>query len=208
MIMQLSVISLNGKDNIDPIKVSDEVFAVPYAEGLVHQVLTSYMNAARSGTKSNLGRSEVRGGGAKPWKQKGTGRARAGTRSSPIWRSGGVTFAAKPRSFENKVNKKMYRKAIACIISEHIRRGTLKVVDKLALDTHKTKDFLALMKTNVVSEGLFIDETLNENFYYASCNIINVWAIDFVSINPYDLLVAPSVVVTADVINKIEEWLS
>jgi|TARA_B110000459_G_C16617939_1_gene499965 large subunit ribosomal protein L4 len=206
--MQLDVISLNGKDSIEPMKVSDEVFAVPYAEGLVHQVLTSYMNAARSGTKSNLGRSEVRGGGAKPWKQKGTGRARAGTRSSPIWRSGGVTFAAKPRSFENKVNKKMYRKAIACIISEHIRRGTLKVVDKLALDTHKTKDFLALMKTNVVSEGLFIDETLNENFYYASCNIINVWAIDFVSINPYDLLVAPSVVVTADVINKIEEWLS
>ncbi len=206
--MQLDVISLNGKDSIEPMKVSDAVFAVPYAEGLVHQVLTSYMNAARSGTKSNLGRSEVRGGGAKPWKQKGTGRARAGTRSSPIWRSGGVTFAAKPRSFENKVNKKMYRKAIACIISEHIRRGTLKVVDKLALDTHKTKDFLALMKTNVVSEGLFIDETLNENFYYASCNIINVWAIDFVSINPYDLLVAPSVVVTADVINKIEEWLS
>lgn len=206
--MQLSVINLSGKDAIDPIKVSDDVFAVSYSEGLVHQVITSYMNAARAGTKSNLGRSEVRGGGAKPWRQKGTGRARAGTRSSPIWRSGGVTFAAKPRSFVNKVNKKMYRKAIACIISEHIRRGTLKVVNSLTLDTHKTKDFVALMKNNSVGDGLFIDETLNENFYYASCNIVNVWAIDFVSINPYDLLVAPNIVVTVDVINKIQEWLS
>lgn len=206
--MQLNVTSLNGKDDIDPIKVSDDIFAVPYAEGLVHQVITSYMNAARAGTKSNLGRSEVRGGGAKPWRQKGTGRARAGTRSSPIWRSGGVTFAAKPRSFANKVNKKMYRKAIACIISEHIRRDSLKVVDNLALESHKTKDFIELMKKNSVGEGLFIDENLNENFYYASCNIINVWAIDFASINPYDLLVAPKIVITVDVMNKIEEWLS
>ena len=206
--MQLDVVNIIDAKDISKLDVSPEVFSIDYNEGLVHQVLTSYMNASRSGTKSNLGRSEVRGGGAKPWRQKGTGRARAGTRSSPIWRSGGVTFAAKPRLYESKVNKKMYRKAIQSILSEKIRLGKLHVVKELALDSRKTKDFIA--KTSFANKGLgtlFISNIIDENFYYACRNLEYVWIIDFNSINPYDLIAAPSVVVTIDVMNKIQEWL-
>ena len=188
--------------------LSDSVFSTPFSEGLVHQVIVSYMAAARAGTKCNKGRSDVRGGGAKPWRQKGTGRARAGTRSSPIWRSGGVTFAARPRSFEKKVNKKMYRGAMRAIISEQLRQGSLVVVEDMKLENHKTKDLLNILSNNKIENALFVEDVLSENFYYASRNIPNVWAIDFLSINPYDLFTAKKLVMTVDVMKKIEEWLS
>jgi large subunit ribosomal protein L4 len=206
--MQVEIKSLAGNTNVEKITLADDVFAVPYSEGLVHQVIVSYMAAARAGTKSNKGRSEVRGGGKKPWRQKGTGRARAGTSSSPIWRGGGVTFASTPRSFEKKVNRKMYRGAVRCILSEQIRKGTLVIVDDLKLESHKTKDFQVVLNTLQVNDALFVTDALSDNLYYASRNIPKVWAIDFLSVNPYDLFTAKKLVVTSEVMKKIEEWLS
>jgi large subunit ribosomal protein L4 len=206
--MQVNITSLSGKTSSASMDLSDSVFAAPFSEGLVHQVIVSYMAAARAGTKCNKGRSDVRGGGAKPWRQKGTGRARAGTRSSPIWRSGGVTFAARPRSFEKKVNKKMYRGAMRAILSEQLRQGTLVVIEDMKLESHKTKDLLNTLSNNKIENALFVEDILSENFYYASRNIPNVWAIDFLSINPYDLFTAKKLVMTVDVMKKIEEWLS
>jgi len=206
--MQVEIKSLAGNTNVEKITLADDVFAVPYSEGLVHQVIVSYMAAARAGTKSNKGRSEVRGGGKKPWRQKGTGRARAGTSSSPIWRGGGVTFASTPRSFEKKVNRKMYRGAVRCILSEQIRKGTLVIVDDLKLESHKTKDFQVVLNALQVNDALFVTDALSDNLYYASRNIPKVWAIDFLSVNPYDLFTAKKLVVTSEVMKKIEEWLS
>jgi large subunit ribosomal protein L4 len=206
--MQVEIKSLAGNTGDEKMTLADEVFAVPYSEGLVHQVIVSYMAASRSGTKSNKGRSEVRGGGKKPWAQKGTGRARAGTSSSPIWRGGGVTFAATPRSFEKKVNRKMYRGAVRCILSEQIRKNTLLVVDEIKLKSHKTKDFQTTLNTLDANDALFITDSLSDNLYYASRNIPKVWAIDFLSVNPYDLFTAKKLVVTTEVMKKIEEWLS
>ena len=182
MDLALANIFSEPKDNTK-ISVSNEVFQHDYAEGLIHQVIVSYMAAARAGTKSNLGRSDVRGGGKKPWRQKGTGRARAGTKNSPIWRGGGVTFAATPRSFEKKVNRKVYRKAMKSIISEHIRQGSLLVVDNLDIETRKTKDLLVLLNKASIDDALFITDNLSENFYYASRNIPKIWIIDFISIS-------------------------
>jgi large subunit ribosomal protein L4 len=206
--MQVEVTSLVGKAGTEKLALADDVFAVPYSEGLVHQVMVAYMAAARAGTKCNKGRSDVRGGGKKPWRQKGTGRARAGTSRSPIWRSGGVTFAARPRSFEKKVNRKMYRGAMRCILSEQLRKGTLVVVDDIQVETHRTKDFLPVLATLQTNDALFVTDTMSENLYYASRNIPKIWAIDFTSINPYDMYTAKKLVVTADVMKKIEEWLS
>ena len=206
--MQVDITSFIGEAPNKKLDLSDDVFAAPFAEGLVHQVIVAYMAGARAGTKCNKGRSDVRGGGAKPWRQKGTGRARAGTRSSPIWRSGGVTFAARPRSFEKKVNKKMYRGAIRSIISEQIRQGTLLVVEDMKLESHKTRELLTILSKHEINDALFIEDVLSENFYYASRNIPKVWAIDFHSINPYDLYSAKKLIITADVMKKIEEWLS
>ncbi|MEE3002770.1 MAG: 50S ribosomal protein L4 [Pseudomonadota bacterium] len=206
--MQVNVVNLLDKDSKSNLNLDDKVFAAPYSEGLVHQVIVSYMAAARAGTKQNKGRSDVRGGGAKPWRQKGTGRARAGTNTSPIWRGGGVTFAARPRSFEKKVNKKMYRGAMRSILSEQIRKGALVVIEDLKLETHKTKDFLNVMSANNIDNAIFVEETLSENTYFASRNIPNIWAIDFFSLNPYDLYTAKKLVMTTAVMQKIEEWLS
>ena len=128
------------------VAVSDATFGREYNESLVHQVVTAYMAGARQGSKAQKTRSEVAGGGIKPWRQKGTGRARSGTSSSPIWRSGGVTFAAKPRNFEQKLNKKMYRAAMQSILSELVRQERLVVADTFAVETHKTKEFVAKLK--------------------------------------------------------------
>jgi large subunit ribosomal protein L4 len=207
--VQLDIISLEkGDKTAEKLSLADDVFAAPFSEGLVHQVITSYMAAARTGSKSNLGRSEVRGGGAKPWRQKGSGRARAGTKNSPIWRGGGVTFAATPRNYEKKVNRKMYRGALRCIISEQLRRGSITVVDTLALQSHKSRDLLSTLSKTDITEGLFVEEVLSENLYYATRNIPKLWAIDFTSINPYDLYTSNKLIITAAVMKKIEEWLS
>ncbi len=198
--MDLSVITEKGNKTIT---VSDSVFAAEYNEGLVHQVVNAFLAGARAGTKAQKTRSEVSGGGAKPWRQKGTGRARAGTIRSPIWRSGGVTFAAKPRNYRQKVNKKVY------ILAELNRKELLQVVDGIRLESNKTKDFVGYLKQFQQSKEsvLIITDELTENLYLASRNVPDVCVIDNNEINPYLLLKFNKVIVTEGALAQIEELL-
>jgi len=192
----------------DKISVSDAVFAADYKESLVHQVVTAYMAAARAGTKAQKNRSAVRGGGAKPWKQKGSGRARAGTSRSPIWRSGGVTFAAQPRDYSQKVNRKMYRAAIRSIVSELARQGRLIVVDDITVDAPKTKQLLSKLNDIGVSNTLVITETGDEKLYLSARNLPMVEITDVAGLNPVSLMRYENVVVTVGTVRAVEEWLS
>ncbi len=189
------------------IKVSDATFGRDFSEPLVHQVVTAYLAGARTGTKAQKNRSAVRGGGAKPWRQKGTGRARAGTSRSPIWRGGGVTFAATPRDHSQKVNRKMYRSAIQAILSELVRQERLIVLDKFEIDTPKTSDLMAKLAALDFTEGLVITSEVDGNMFLASRNVPNVYALDVASLDPVSLVAADKVVVTVDAVKKIEEWL-
>mgnify|MGYP001381310345 CR=1 FL=1 len=187
------------------VTISDEAFGREFNESLVHQVITAYMAGARQGTKAQKSRAEVRGGGIKPWRQKGTGRARAGTSSSPIWRAGGVTFAAKPRSFEQKVNKKMYRAAMQSILSELIRQERLVVADTFAVDTHKTKEFVAKLKELELSNVLIVSDEVNENLYLAARNVPHVGITEASSIDPVSLIAFEKVLVTLPALKQLEE---
>jgi large subunit ribosomal protein L4 len=201
MTMQLTV--AGGKD----IKVSDATFGREFSEALVHQVVTAYLAGARAGTKAQKNRSAVRGGGKKPWKQKGTGRARAGTIRSPIWRGGGVTFAATPRDHAQKVNRKMYRGALQTILSELVRQDRLVVVSALDLAEPKSKALLARLAELGVEKGLIVTAEVNENLYLASRNLPGVFAVDVAGIDPVSLVAAEKVVITVDAIEKVQEWL-
>lgn len=182
------------------------VFNTEYSEGLVHQVVTAYMAGGRQGSKAQKTRSEVSGGGSKPWRQKGTGRARAGTIRSPLWRTGGITFAAKPRDFKQKVNRKMYRKAMSIILSELLRTGRLVVVDDFKLDAPKTKQLLAkLNEQDFGTDVLLITAEADNNLVLASRNLFKVEYGTMQSLNPVSLITHEKVVVTKDCINKIEE---
>jgi len=200
-------VEIQADGNKKTLELSDTIFAVPYNNDLVHQVVTAYMAGARAGTKAQKSRSDVSGGGAKPWKQKGTGRARAGTIRSPIWRSGGVTFAARPRSFEQKVNKKVYKKAISCILSQLIKEGCLTVVDKLDADSPKTSNFLSFLKENNYPQKdlLIITGSISEDIYLASRNIPTVEVIDDHEINPYILLKYKSILITEEAVKGLED---
>ncbi|MCF6767968.1 50S ribosomal protein L4 [Thiotrichales bacterium 19S11-10] len=193
-----------------PLTVSEAVFAKEYNEALVHQVVVSYMAGARQGSKAQKTRSEVRGGGKKPWKQKGTGRARAGTIRSPIWRSGGVTFAAKPRSYDQKVNRKMYRGAIRSILSELVRQDRLSIVDAFDVEAPKTKLLAEKLKKANLNDVLIVvgDGQLSENLYLASRNLKNVAVCDAVMIDPASLIVFKQVVFTEAAIKEVQEQLS
>ncbi len=187
------------------VSVSDNLVAEDYNEGLIHQVVTAYSAAARSGTKSNKSRSDVRGGGIKPWRQKGTGRARAGTSRSPIWRSGGVTFAATNRNYSQKVNRKMYRKAMASIFSELVRQERLHVVDNFNLAEPKTKGLIAsLEKIGAGSDVLIITEEISENLYLASRNLYHVGVVDVAGIDPVSLVGFNNVIISKDAISILE----
>ena len=199
--MQLTV--AGGKD----IQVSDATFGREFSEALVHQVVTAYLAGARAGTKAQKNRSAVRGGGKKPWKQKGTGRARAGTIRSPIWRGGGVTFAATPRDHAQKVNRKMYRGALQTILSELVRQDRLVVVSALELEEPKSKALLARLAELGVKKGLIVTAAVNENLYLASRNLPGVYAVDVSGIDPVSLVAAEKVVITVDAIEKVQEWL-
>jgi large subunit ribosomal protein L4 len=201
MTMQLTV--AGGKD----IKVSEATFGREFSEPLVHQVVTAYLAGARAGTKAQKNRSAVRGGGKKPWKQKGTGRARAGTIRSPIWRGGGVTFAATPRDHTQKVNRKMYRGAMQAILSELVRQDRLVVVDALDLAEAKSKLLVAKLAGLGFEQGLIVTAEVNENLYLASRNIPGVYVVDVSGIDPVSLVDADKVVMTVDAIEKIQEWL-
>lgn len=189
------------------ITARDAVFAAEYNEPLIHQVVVAHLAGGRSGTKAQKNRAAVRGGGKKPWRQKGTGNARAGTKSSPIWRSGGVAFAAQPRDFTKKVNKKMYRGAICAILSELVRTQRLVVVDAFEIDAPKTKLFLQELQTLEVDAGLIITAEVTKNLYLAARNVPRVTVIDVNAINPVNLLQTPRVIITKAAIKQIEEWL-
>jgi large subunit ribosomal protein L4 len=190
------------------LEISDAVFACEFNEPLIHQVVTAYMAAGRAGTHAQKNRAAVRGGGIKPWRQKGTGRARAGTIRSPIWRKGGVTFAAQPTSYAQKVNKKMYRGAVRAIFSELIRADRLITLDALTLDTHKTKDLLKKLETlKIDGNVLVITEAVEKNLYLAARNLPNVEVRDVIAIDPVTLVSASQVIITVAALKQIEELL-
>lgn len=194
--------------NGSAIQVSDQVFGADYNEALIHQVIKAYFNGARAGTKAQKNRSAVSGGGAKPWRQKGTGRARAGTSRSPIWRAGGVTFAAQPRDFSQKVNRKMYKGAMASILSELLRQERLVVVDDFAVSAPKTKELVGKLNDLGVKDALIVVDELDENLILAARNLYNIDVRDNMDIDPASLIAFDKVVISSAALKKIEERLS
>jgi large subunit ribosomal protein L4 len=198
---------INSKKTLE---LADAVFAIDFNESLVHQVVTAYMAASRAGTKAQKTRSEVSGGGAKPFRQKGTGQARAGTIRSPLWRKGGIVFAAKPRCYKQKVNRKMYQGALRSILSELIRQDRLAIVDTFTVDAPKTKDMLAkLEQFQLAGNILIVTENVEENLYLAARNIPNVALLDAsaAATDPVTLVRADKVVMTEAAIKELEELL-
>lgn len=190
------------------IEIPEAIFGCDYNEPLIHQVVTAFLSAARAGTHQQKTRSEVRGGGRKPFAQKGGGRARAGTIRSPIWRKGGVAFAARPRNYEQKVNKKMYRAAIRSIFSELIRMDRLSVVENFTVDSPKTKDLLnQLAQLKIDTNVLIITEALEENLYLAARNLIAVDVRDVIAVDPVSLVGADKVLITVAALKEFEELL-
>ncbi|MEW5839126.1 MAG: 50S ribosomal protein L4 [Pseudomonadota bacterium] len=191
------------------VQLSDAIFAREFNEGLVHQAVVAYMAAARQGTKAQKTRSEVSGGGIKPWKQKGTGRARSGTTRGPLWRTGGRAFAAQPRNYEQKINRKAYRAAISSIFSELIRQDRLLVVEAIDVEAPKTK-LVAAMLAGMGLSGvtLLVPEAVSENLYLASRNLGDVGVLDPLSLDPVSLVGSDQVVITAAALKMVEEWLS
>jgi len=190
------------------LQVSELAFGKEFNEALVHQVVTAYMAAGRSGTKAQKTRSEVSGGGIKPWRQKGTGRARAGTIRSPVWVGGGRAFAAKPRSFEQKVNRKMYRGAMRSLLSELIRQKRLIVVESLELAEPKTRLFVEQMKGLGVPSGLFVIEAFEEKLWLAARNLPHVELLEASALDPVSLLRHDHVVMTVAALRCVEEKLA
>ena len=201
--MELQLIGKKKK-----VELAESVFGCEYNEPLIHQVVTAYQAAGRAGTAAQKTRSEVRGGGIKPWNQKGSGRARAGTIRSPIWRKGGVTFAAKPRNYEQKVNKKMYRAAIRSIISELIRLERWSIVESFSMDAPKTGNLLKqLTELKIGTNVLIITETVEENLYLSARNLPYVDVRDVAAIDPVALIRTQQVLVTVGALKQIEELL-
>ena len=192
----------------ETLQVADSVFAADLNEALVHQVVAAYMAAARSGTKAQKNRAAVNGGGAKPFRQKGMGRARAGTSRSPIWRSGGVTFAASPRNHAQKVNRKMYRGALRSILSELVRQERIIVVPDFSVDAPKSKALAAKLKEFDIKEVLIVSDQPDENLYLSARNLKNVDVCDVIEVNPMILIGFENVLISAAAVKKLEERLS
>jgi len=190
------------------VKLDDAIFAKEYNETLVHQAVVAYMAAGRAGTKAQKTRSDVSGGGAKPWRQKGTGRARAGTSRGPLWRSGGVTFAARPRDHSKKLNKKMYRSAMCSIFSELVRSESLIIVDSFGVKEPKTKAMVAELGKLDVSNVLLISDEEDSNITLSARNIPYCETLSVLGLNPVSLVSHDKVVVTSDALGKIQEWLA
>ncbi|WP_299877170.1 50S ribosomal protein L4 [uncultured Cocleimonas sp.] len=197
--------SIEGK----AVELDDSVFASEYNETLVHQAVVAYMSAGRAGTKAQKTRSDVSGGGAKPWRQKGTGRARAGTSRGPIWRGGGATFAARPRDHSKKLNKKMYRAAMRSIFSELVRSESLIIVDDFSIAEPKTKSMIdALAGWKVSADALLVGVENEDNVSLSSRNIPNCEYIELAKLNPVSLVSHDHVVMTSSAVSKVQEWLS
>lgn len=190
------------------VELSEAAFGREFNEALVHQVVTAHLAGARQGSKAQKSRSEARGGGRKPWRQKGTGRARAGTIRSPIWRGGGRTFAAKPQDHSQKVNRKMYRGAMRCIMSELIRQERLIALKSFSVDAPKTKALLDQLKPLELSNVLIVTEEVDENLYLSSRNLKNVDVRDVDGIDPVSLISHERVLVTVGALKKLEEVLA
>jgi large subunit ribosomal protein L4 len=190
------------------VELAETAFAREYNEALVHQVVVAYMAAGRQGSRAQKNRSAVSGGGKKPWRQKGTGRARAGTTRSPIWRSGGVTFAAQPQDHSTKVNRKMYRGALRCIVSELIRQQRLVAVESFAVEEPKTKALLTQLKELEISNGLIITEEVDENLFLAARNVKAVDVRDVEAIDPVSLISYDKVLITVSALKKLEGVLA
>ncbi|WP_136066470.1 50S ribosomal protein L4 [Modicisalibacter radicis] len=190
------------------VEVADATFGKEFNEALVHQVVTAYLAAGRQGTRAQKTRSDVRGGGKKPWRQKGTGRARAGTIRSPLWRSGGVTFAARPQDYTQKVNRKMYRAAMRSILSELIRQERLVVVEEFAVETPKTKQLVAKLGELGLEKVLIVSDEIDEKLYLAARNIPNVDVVDVPAADPVSLVAFDKVLVTVSALRKFEEKLA
>ena len=208
--MELQVLNSDGQTVEPRLTVADAIFARDFNETLVHQVVTTYLAGARAGTKAQKSRSTVSGGGAKPWRQKGTGRARAGTIRSPLWRSGGVTFAASPRDHSRKINKKMYRAAMRSIFSELLRQERLRILDSLSVSEPKTKAMVALLAKLDLTTGkvLFVTEEVDSNLFLSARNLRDVEVSDVAGLNPCSLVQYNTIVVTKNACERIGEWLS
>ena len=205
--MKIDVVTETGKKASKDIEVSEAAFGVSYNEPLVHQVVNAYMAGARSGTRAQKSRAQVSGGGAKPWRQKGTGRARAGSSRGPIWRSGGVTFAAKPKDYSQKVNRKMYRGAMRSIFSELVRQERLVVLDEFGVDAPKTKQLTAKLSQLGLGDVLIVTAEFDENLALAARNLHWITYIDANQINPVSLIAFDKVLITVSALKGIEERL-
>ena len=205
--MELSVVK-PGNKAAGTVAVSEANFAREYNEALVHQVVTAFLSGARQGTRAQKTRSEVAGGGKKPWRQKGTGRARAGTIRSPIWRSGGVTFAAMPQDHSQKVNRKMYRAAMRSILSELARTDRLMIVEALDVEQPKTKLLVETLKGYGVDNVLIVADNVDKNLYLASRNLHKVDVRDVEGADPVSLIAYDKVMITVDAVKKFEEALA
>jgi len=202
--MDLAIRNASGSGSV---QVSDAVFGAELKPGLIHQVVTAYLAGARSGTKAQKTRAEVSGGGQKPWRQKGTGRARAGTTRGPLWRGGGVTFAARPRDYSQKVNRKMYRGAVCSILSDLACAGRLLVVSEVGVQAPKTKELIEQLKILGVSDCLILTDGLDENLYLAARNLPGVDVMSAQEVDPVSLIAFENVVATEGAVRKLEERL-
>ena len=204
--MQLAL-AAPGNVSAGTVEVSDTTFGREYNEDLVHQVVIAYLAGARQGTRAQKTRSDVSGGGAKPWRQNGTGRARAGTIRSPIWRSGGVTFAARPQDHSHKVNRKMYRAAMRTILSELARQERLIVVEEFTLAEPKTKLLVAKLAEFDLTKALIVTEDVNANLYLSSRNLHKVEVLDVSGCDPVSLVASEKVIITVEALKKFDEVL-
>lgn len=204
--MELNIATPTG--NSGTVQVSDVAFGREFNQDLVHQMVTAYLAGARQGTRAQKTRSDVSGGGKKPFKQKGTGRARAGTIRSPIWRGGGTTFAARPQDHSQKLNKKMYRAGMQSIVSELARQERLIVVESVDLEAPKTRGLIAKLAEFGLKEALIVTEDVTENLYLASRNIYKVDVRDAAAVDPVSLINFDKVVVTVAALKKLEEILA
>ncbi len=206
--MELNVRDFPAGNEQSKVSVSDVAFAAEYNESLIHQVVTAYLAGARAGTVQQKTRSDVRGGGAKPWRQKGTGRARSGTSRSPIWRSGGVTFAARPRNYEQKVNRKMYRAAMRSILSELVRQQRLTVVSDLTIEAPKSKALNSALSGMNLNNVLIVSGEVDENLYLSARNLPHVGVTDVTAMDPVSLISYENVLMSESAVKQIEEALA
>lgn len=203
--MDLTVKEFSDGNETSNLTVSDDVFVAKFNEPLIHQVVVSYLSGARQGSRAQKSRNEVRGGGAKPWRQKGTGRARSGTRSSPIWRSGGVTFAAKPKNHALKVNRKMFQAAMKSIVSELVRCERFIVVKSINVDSPKTKNMASLLAKQDLKNVLIVAEEIDENLFLSTRNIPNVEVIEIDCIDPVALISYEKILISETAVKKLEQ---